>query len=112
MIAGILKSLGYFFIAALFEVGGVYGVWLWVREGKAFIFALAGFLLLMSYGLVNTHQPSHFGRVYAAYGGVFIIVSILWGWKIDGVLPDIYDLIGAGIIISGVFTIMFGRKIF
>ncbi len=112
MIPEILRSMVYFFIAAIFEVSGVYGVWMWLRESRAFIFALLGFLSLAIYGFINTFQPAHFGRVYAAYGGVFVVTSILWGWKVDGIPPDVYDLIGAGIIISGVLIVMVGRHIF
>jgi len=67
----------YFVVAGLFEIGGGYLVWLWLREGKSFWFALAGAAILFLYAIVPTFQPANFGRVYAAYGGVFIVLSIL-----------------------------------
>ncbi|RLI78270.1 YnfA family protein [Archaeoglobales archaeon] len=92
-------------------MSGVYGVWLWLKEGKGFEFALLGVVLLTTYGFVNTLQPAHFGRVYAAYGGVFVIMSILWGWQVDKIPPDRYDVIGAIVVLTGVFIIMHLRNI-
>ena len=64
-------------------------------------------MILVLYGVIPTLQPAHFGRVYAAYGGVFIVLSILWGWKIDGIAPDRFDLIGGVIAMMGVGIIMY-----
>ena len=69
-----------------------------------------GAVALIVYGIVPTYQPAHFGRVYAAYGGVFVVVSILWGWQIDGVAPDMYDLIGGAICVAGVGVIMYAPR--
>ncbi len=102
-----IKSLFYFVLAGLFEIGGGYLVWLWVREGKPIGYALLGAAILVMYGLVPTLQPANFGRVYAAYGGVFIALSILWGWQVDKVAPDKFDLIGALITLIGVAVIMY-----
>ena len=105
----ILKSLFYFVLAGLFEIGGGYLVWIWLRDGKSIWYGLAGAISLIIYGVVPTMQPpsASFGRVYAAYGGIFIILSIVWGWKIDNVLPDKFDLIGGGIALIGVLVIMY-----
>ncbi len=103
----IAKSLGLFFIAGLFEIGGGYLVWLWLREGRNIWVGLAGAVVLVLYGVVPTLQPAHFGRVYAAYGGVFVVLSILWGWKIDNILPDRFDIIGGLICLVGVGVIMY-----
>lgn len=103
----IAKSVFYFVLAGLFEIGGGYLVWLWLREGKSAWFAVVGAIVLMLYGIVPTLQPANFGRVYAAYGGVFIIMSILWGWQIDKVAPDKFDLIGGAIALVGVSIIMY-----
>ena len=105
----ILKSIGYFILAGVFEIGGGYLVWLWFRDGTSLWYGLLGAGALIIYGIVPTLQPSSasFGRVYAAYGGIFIVLSILWGWKIDHVLPDKYDLIGGGIALIGVLVIMY-----
>jgi small multidrug resistance family-3 protein len=103
----IAKSLFYFVLAGLCEIGGGYLVWLWLREHKSIWFAIVGAIVLIMYGIVPTLQPAHFGRVYAAYGGIFIVMAMLWGWKIDEVPPDKLDLIGALIALIGVCIIMY-----
>jgi small multidrug resistance family-3 protein len=103
----IIKSLLYFFLAGLCEIGGGYLVWLWLREGRSLWFALFGAIVLIFYGIIPTFQPAHFGRVYAAYGGIFVVLSILWGWKIDKIMPDRFDLIGGAICLVGVAVIMY-----
>jgi small multidrug resistance family-3 protein len=103
----IAKSVLLFIAAGLFEIGGGYLVWLWLREGKSIWVALAGAVILVLYGIVPTLQPAHFGRVYAAYGGVFVVMSILWGWKVDHVVPDRFDLAGGLICLIGVCVIMY-----
>ncbi|HEX9921642.1 MAG TPA: YnfA family protein [Anaerolineae bacterium] len=103
----ILKSLFYFLLAGLFEIGGGYLVWLWLREGKGAGLGLLGAIMLILYSIIPTLQPANFGRVYAAYGGVFIFLSLLWGWKIDKTTPDKFDLIGAFIALIGVVIIMY-----
>lgn len=105
----IVKSIFYFVLAGVFEIGGGYLVWLWVRDGKSIWYGLAGAVSLTIYGIVPTLQPpsASFGRVYAAYGGIFIVLSIIWGWKIDNVVPDKFDLIGGLIALVGVLVIMY-----
>mgnify|MGYP000874275521 CR=1 FL=1 len=105
------KSLFYFILAGLFEIGGGYLVWLWLREGKGISYGLLGAAILVLYGLIPTLQPANFGRVYAAYGGIFIVLSILWGWKVDNILPDKYDLIGGSIALVGVLIIMYWPRL-
>ncbi len=105
------KSTVYFIIAGIFEIGGGYLVWLWLREGRSIWYALMGALVLFAYAVIPTLQPAHFGRVYAAYGGVFIVLSILWGWRIDGVTPDKFDVIGGVIALVGVSVIMFWPRV-
>ena len=106
----VIKSLVYFILAGLCEIGGGYLVWMWLREGKSGWLALGGSVLLTIYGFVATLQPANFGRAYAAYGGIFIILSILWGWKVDKVAPDRYDQLGAAIILLGVWVMMYLRR--
>ena len=103
----IIKSLLYFILAGLFEIGGGYLVWLWLREDKGILYALLGAILLVGYGIIPTLQPASFGRVYAAYGGVFIVLSLLWGWQVENIEPDRYDLIGAILASIGVAIIMY-----
>lgn len=88
------KSIFLFIAAGICEIGGGYLVWLWLRNNKGFLLGIIGGFVLFFYGVVPTFQPAHFGRVYAAYGGVFVVLSILWGWWIDKHAPDIFDLIG------------------
>jgi small multidrug resistance family-3 protein len=103
----IVKSLLYFLLAGLCEIGGGYLVWLWLRAGKSLWLGLLGAGVLVLYGIIPTLQPAHFGRVYAAYGGVFVVLSIFWGWKIDKIAPDKFDVIGGLIALLGVFVIMY-----
>ena len=102
----VLKSALLFLVAGLLEIGGGYLVWLWLREHKPFVLGLAGALVLAVYGVVPTLQPAHFGRVYAAYGGVFIVLSLLWGWGIDRRRPDGFDFLGGALALAGVTVIM------
>jgi small multidrug resistance family-3 protein len=105
--ADIAKSLFYFVSAGLCEIGGGYLVWIWLRNGKSIFYAFAGAVVLILYGIIPTFQPAHFGRVYAAYGGIFVVMSILWGWIVDNIKPDRYDIIGGVICLIGVGMIMY-----
>lgn len=102
-----IKSLLYFVLAGLCEIGGGYLIWLWLREGRSIRLALCGAIILVLYGFIPTLQPANFGRVYAAYGGIFIVLSILWGYKVDKVAPDRFDLIGGAVALTGVVIIMY-----
>jgi len=103
----IIVSLALFFAAALFEIGGGYLVWLWLRENRGKLLGLSGALVLFVYGVILTLQPANFGRVYAAYGGIFIVSSIIWGMMIDKKKPDRYEIIGAGIALLGAAIIIY-----
>lgn len=105
--AAILRSATLFVLAGLLEIGGGYLVWLWLRDGRGFVLGVVGGLVLFLYGIVPTFQPAHFGRVYAAYGGVFVVLSLLWGWLVDGRLPDRADVLGAALCLVGVAVIMY-----
>lgn len=104
------KSVFYFILAGLCEIGGGYLVWLWLREGKSIALAAIGAVVLVLYGIIPTLQPANFGRVYAAYGGVFIVLSILWGWRIDKIVPDRFDIIGGIVALAGVVIIMYAPR--
>lgn len=106
----IVKSLFFFFLAGLCEIGGGYLFWQWLREEKSIVYAVVGSVILVLYGVFPTFQPAHFGRVFAAYGGVFIIMAVWWGWQIDGIQPDRYDLIGSLIALVGVSIIMYAPR--
>ena len=103
----IAKSLLFFILAGFCEIGGGYLVWLWIREKKSIWFGVFGAIVLVIYGVIPTFQPANFGRVYAAYGGVFVVLSILWGWQVDKIAPDKFDLIGGFIALIGVVIIMY-----
>ncbi len=105
--AMIAQSLSLFVLAGLCEIGGGYLVWLWLREGKGPLMGLLGSVVLILYGIIPTLQPAHFGRVYAAYGGIFVVLSIFWGWVIAREAPDAFDLLGGAICLIGVFVIMY-----
>ncbi|WP_150265813.1 YnfA family protein [Paenibacillus tepidiphilus] len=100
-----------FIVAGLAEIGGGYLVWLWLREGRPLWYGFVGAVILIAYGVIPTLQnfPS-FGRVYAAYGGVFIVLAILWGWLVDKKTPDMYDWIGAVICMIGVSVILWAPR--
>jgi small multidrug resistance family-3 protein len=100
-------SVGLFLLAGLFEIAGGWLVWHWLKEAKPWPWGLLGGTILFLYGVIPTFQPAHFGRVYATYGGFFIVLSLLWGWVVDGNRPDHFDLIGATVSLIGVAIIMY-----
>ena len=107
----ILYAIVLFILAGLAEIGGGYLIWLWLREGKPVYWGIFGGIALALYGVIATFQTfPTFGRVYAAYGGVFIVLSVLWGWGIDKKTPDFYDWIGAGICLIGVSVMLFAPR--
>lgn len=105
-----IKSIPVFILAGLCEIGGGYLVWLWLKEDKPWWYGLAGGLILALYGVVATWQTSNFARVYATYGGIFIVMSILWAMKFDKFSPDKYDVIGALIALLGVCIIYYAPR--
>ena len=104
------QSLALFTLAGLCEIGGGYLVWQWWRNGAAWPIGLLGAAVLLLYGVVPTYQAAHFGRVYAAYGGIFVVLSMLWGWGIDRIAPDRFDVLGAAICLVGVSVIMYSPR--
>ena len=105
--AAIARSAALFVLAGLLEIGGGYLVWQWLRAGRPVLAGVAGAAMLALYGVVATYQPADFGRVYAAYGGVFIVLALLWGWSVDGRRPDLPDVVGATICLVGAAVIMY-----
>ena len=106
----ILQTVVVFILAGLCEIGGGYLVWQWLRDGKSWWVGAVGGIVLMLYGVVATLQTENFGRVYAAYGGSFIMMAILWGWKVDGVVPDKYDIVGGVVALLGMGIILFAPR--
>ena len=107
----VVQSLFYFAVAGLCEIAGGYLIWQWLREGRPAWFGILGGAILVAYGIVPTFQPAHFGRVYAAYGGIFIILSLIWSNYVDRIRPDRYDILGAAICLVGVFVIMYWPRV-
>jgi small multidrug resistance family-3 protein len=105
------RSIALFVAAAVCEIGGAYLMWQAVKEGRGVLFALTGAVALVGYGAVAALQPqAEFGRVLAAYGGVFIVGSLVWGMVFDGFKPDRFDLAGAGVCLVGVAVIMYAPR--
>jgi len=107
----VLRSVALFLLAALAEIGGAWLVWQGVREQRGLVWIGAGIVALGAYGFVATLQPdAHFGRILAAYGGVFVAGSLVWGMVLDGFRPDRFDYLGAGLCLLGVAVIMYAPR--
>lgn len=107
----VLRSIMLFALAAIAEIGGAWLIWQAVREDRSLLLAGLGVIALGAYGFVATFQPeAHFGRVLAAYGGIFVAGSLLWGIVFDGFRPDRFDLAGAGVCLLGVALIMYAPR--
>lgn len=105
------KAILLFILAGLAEIGGGYLIWLWLREARPAWYGIIGGVILILYGIIPTLQEfPNFGRVYAAYGGVFIILAVLWGWGIDKKTPDIYDWIGTAVCLAGVSIMLWAPR--
>jgi small multidrug resistance family-3 protein len=107
----IVRSVVLFALAALAEIGGAWLVWQGVREQRGLLWIGAGVIALGVYGFVATLQPeAEFGRILAAYGGVFVAGSLAWGVIVDGFRPDRFDYLGAGLCLLGVAVIMYAPR--
>ncbi|NKQ53617.1 YnfA family protein [Amycolatopsis sp. K13G38] len=107
----VLRSIALFVLAALLEIGGAWLVWQGVREHRGWLWTGGGVLALGLYGFVATLQPdASFGRILAAYGGVFVAGSLAWGVLADGFRPDRFDVLGALICLAGVAVIMYAPR--
>jgi small multidrug resistance family-3 protein len=107
----VVKSALLFVLAAILEIGGAWLVWQGVREHRGLTWVGAGVIALGAYGFVAAFQPdAHFGRVLAAYGGVFVAGSLLWGVVADGFRPDRWDITGAAVCLAGVGLIMYAPR--
>jgi small multidrug resistance family-3 protein len=107
------KTIAIFGAALVGELGGTYAIWRWRRAEAPVWLAAFGVALLFAYGVVQTYQPEgRYGRVFAAYAGVFLLGALIWGWLVDGRRPDLYDWVGAGVALVGAGIILWGRKLF
>ena len=107
----ITRSVLLFIVAAIAEIGGAWLIWQTVRENRGWLWAGVGIVALGIYGFVATFQPeANFGRILAAYGGVFVAGSLAWGMVLDGFRPDRYDFTGALICLVGVAVIMYAPR--
>ncbi|PYN38024.1 MAG: YnfA family protein [Candidatus Rokuibacteriota bacterium] len=106
----VIASLALFVLAGLCEIGGGYLVWLWLREERSALLGVLGAVVLFAYGVVPTLQPAPFGRVYAAYGGVFVVLSLLWGAIVARELPDRFDVAGGLLCLAGVSVLMYAPR--
>ena len=107
----VLRSVPLFVLAAVLEIGGAWLVWQGVREHRGVVWVGAGMVALGLYGLVATLQPdANFGRILAAYGGVFVAGSLAWAMALDGFRPDRWDLAGAALCLVGVAVIMYAPR--
>lgn len=107
----VLRSVALFLLAALAEIGGAWLVWQGWREHRGLWWIAGGVIALGAYGFVATFQPDpNFGRILAAYGGVFVAGSLAWGMVVDGFRPDRWDLLGAAICLVGVVVIMYAPR--
>lgn len=106
-----LRSIVLFVLAAVTEIGGAWLVWQGLRGHRGLLWIAGGVVALGIYGCVASLQPDpHFGRILAAYGGVFVAGSLAWGVVVDGFRPDRWDLIGAGLCLAGVAVIMYAPR--
>lgn len=107
----VARSLALFAVAAVAEIGGAYLVWQGLRHDRGWPWIVLGGLALTTYGVVATFQPeANFGRIFAAYGGIFIVGSILWGMAFEGFRPDRWDMIGGAICLVGMAVIMYAPR--
>lgn len=107
----VIRSIALFVLAALAEIGGAWLVWQGVREHRGLLWIGAGVVALGIYGFVATLQPDpNFGRILAAYGGVFVAGSLAWAMVMDGFRPDRFDVVGAAICLLGVAVIMYSPR--
>lgn len=97
-------------MAAVAEISGGYLIWLWLRKKKTVALGALGGIILFVYGIIPTLQPAEFGRVYAAYGGIFILSALLWGRWVDKKRSDRYEIIGSIVAVVGALVIFYSPR--
>lgn len=107
----VVRTLTLFALAGLFEIGGGWLMWQWLREDRVLPVGLLGAAVLIAYGVIHTWQSeAEFGRIYAAYSGMFIVLAMGWGMVLDGWHPDRWDIAGSLIALGGVCLMMFAPR--
>ena len=106
----IFRSVALFLLAGLLEIAGGYLLWGAIRNKQPFWTGIFGAILIGTYGVVATLQPAGFGRTYAAYGGVFVLMALLWGWFVEKATPDFFDILGAAVVMIGTTIIFFAPR--
>jgi small multidrug resistance family-3 protein len=106
----VVYSIFFFLLAGLCEIGGGYLVWLWLRADMSWVLGAIGGFILFLYGIIPTFQPTYFHRIYATYGGIFIVMALFWGLFLEGEVPDIYDIVGAIVAIAGIIIIFYAPR--
>lgn len=104
------KTIGLFFITAVAEILGCYLPYLWLKDGKSVWLLLPAALSLALFAWLLSLHPTAAGRVYAAYGGVYVFVAILWLWIVDGIRPTLWDIVGVTVALIGMAIIMFAPR--
>ena len=107
-----MTSIAWYFGAAVCEIAGCYAFWSWLRLGRSAWWTLPGALSLLLFALALTRvdlDAATAGRAYAAYGGVYIVSSLIWLWMVEGVTPDVQDLAGCGVCLAGMAILLWGR---
>lgn len=105
-----IKTLLLFIVTALAEILGCYLPYLWLTQGKSILLLIPAALSLAFFAWLLSLHPTAAGRVYAAYGGVYIFVAIIWLWLVDGIRPTMWDIIGAGVTLLGMAIIMLALR--
>ncbi len=106
----VFKTLALFILTALAEIVGCYLPYLWLRQDRSAWLLLPAGLSLALFAWLLTLHPAAAGRVYAAYGGVYVAVAIVWLWSVDGIRPTLTDAVGAGVTLLGMAIILFGPR--
>lgn len=105
-----LKTVGLFVLTAIAEILGCYLPYLWLKQGKSILLLIPAAASLALFAWLLSLHPAAAGRVYAAYGGVYIFVAILWLWGVDGIKPTTWDIVGSLVAIIGMAIIMFAPR--
>ena len=106
-----MRSIVFYSLAAILEIFGCFTFWLWVRMGRSSLWVLPGSVSLLLFGLVLSQIESPFaGRAFAAYGGIYIVASLLWLWLVEHKAPDWSDVVGSAMCLLGAGIILFGPR--